>query len=149
MPFSIYSGIQQTGAGSTGADRPDQLSQPDLSTSRIVREDYFGLGAANGSFFSIPINLPGGTGPNHGRFGTLGRDTFRGPIFHTADVSLIKETLLLREAVKLQFRAEIFNVFNLVNFGLPANVVLGPGFGLISRTAAPSRQIQFSLKLLY
>jgi hypothetical protein len=149
LPFSIYSGIQQTGAGSTGADRPDQISQPVLSTSRTVREDYFGLGAGNASFFSIPINLPGGTGPNHGRFGTLGRNTFRGPLFHTADVSLIKETPLLREALKLQFRAEIFNVFNLVNFGLPANVVLGPGFGLISRTAAPSRQIQFSLKLLY
>jgi hypothetical protein len=70
-------------------------------------------------------------------------------MLHTVDVSLIKETPLLREAVKLQFRAEIFNVFNLVNFGLPANIVLGPGFGLISHTAAPSRQIQFSLKLLY
>ena len=149
LPFSVYSGIQQTGAGSNGADRPDQTGQPVLSTSRTVREDYFGLGAGNASLFSIPIDLPGGTGPNHGRFGTLGRDTFRGPILHTVDVSLIKETPLLREAVKLQFRAEIFNVFNLVNFGLPVNVVLSPGFGLISRTAAPSRQIQFSLKLLY
>jgi hypothetical protein len=51
--------------------------------------------------------------------------------------------------LKLQFRAEFFNVFNLVNFGLPANIVLGPGFGLINRTAGTSRQIQFSLKLLY
>ena len=149
LPFTIFSGIQQTGAGSTGSDRPDQIGQPILSTSRTVREDYFGLGADNPSFFSIPIHVPGGTGPNQGRFGTLGRNTFRGPLFHTADISLIKETPLPREAVKLQFRAEIFNVFNLVNFGLPANVVLGPGFGLISRTAAPSRQIQFSLKLLY
>jgi hypothetical protein len=53
------------------------------------------------------------------------------------------------ERVALQFRAEFFNVFNLVNFGLPANTVLGPGFGLISRTAGTSRQIQLSLKLLY
>ena len=29
----------------------------------------------------IPINVPGGTGPNSGRFGTLGRNTFRGPHF--------------------------------------------------------------------
>jgi hypothetical protein len=42
-------------------------------------------------------------------------------------VSLIKETPLAREGLKLQFRTEVFNVFNLVNFGLPANVVLGPG----------------------
>ena len=80
---------------------------------------------------------------------TLGRNTFRGPLLHNVDISLIKETPLVREALKLQFRAEVFNVFNLVNLGLPANIVLGPGFGLISRTAAPSRQIQFSLKLLY
>jgi len=79
----------------------------------------------------------------------LGRDTFRGPMLHNLDVALIKETPLVREAVKLQFRAEFFNVFNLVNFGLPANIVLGPGFGLISHTASPSRQIQLSLKLLY
>jgi len=49
----------------------------------------------------------------------------------------------------LQFRAELFNIFNEVNFGLPSNIVLGSGFGVISRTAGPSRQIQFSLKLNY
>ena len=149
LPFTVYSGIQQTGAGSNSADRPDQIGVPVLSTSRTVREDYFGLGAANASLFSIPIDVPGGTGPNYGRFGTLGRDTFRGPMLHNVDVSLIKETPLVREALKLQFRAEVFNVFNLVNFGLPANILLGPGFGLINHTAAPSRQIQLSLKLLY
>jgi hypothetical protein len=36
-----------------------------------------------------------------------------------------------------------------VNLGLPANIVVGPGFGQISRTAGTSRQIQFSLKILY
>jgi hypothetical protein len=148
-PFTIYSGVQQTGAGSNQADRPDQIGKPVLSTGRTVREDYFGLSAANASFFSIPIGVPGGTGPNRGRFGSLGRNTFRGPAFHNFDVSLIKETPFMRDALKLQFRAEFFNVFNLVNFGLPANIVLGPGFGLINRTAGTSRQIQFSLKLLY
>jgi hypothetical protein len=152
-PFTVYSGIQQTGAGSNGSDRPDQIGQPELSTSRQIREDYFGRGADNASYFAIPIGVPGGTGPNSGRFGTLGRDTFRGPGFHNVDVSLVKDTPVGRagnaERVALEFRAEIFNVFNLVNFGLPANTVLGPGFGLISRTAGTSRQIQLSLKLLY
>jgi hypothetical protein len=32
---------------------------------------------------------------------------------------------------------------------LPANTILGSGFGQISRTAGTSRQIQFSLKILY
>ena len=33
--------------------------------------------------------------------------------------------------------------------GLPANVLNGAGFGQISKTAGTSRQIQFSLKLIY
>ncbi len=152
-PFTIYSGIQQTGAGSMGTDRPDQVGTPLLSTNRTVREDYFGLGANNASYFSIPIDVPGGTGPNSGIFGTLGRNTFRGPGLENFDFALIKDTPLLERSgaarASLQFRAEFFNVFNIVNFGLPSNIVLGPGFGEISRTASNSRQIQFSLKVIY
>jgi carboxypeptidase family protein len=152
-PFTVYSGIQQTGAGANGSDRPDLASMPDFSTSRTVREDYFGRGANNSSFFSIPINVPGGTGPNHGRFGTLGRDFFRGPGFHQFDFALIKNTPFGHRGKGewgiLQFRAEFFNIFNIVNFGLPSNTVLGTGFGMISKTAGSSRQIQFSLKLVY
>jgi hypothetical protein len=153
LPFTIYSGLQQTAAGSNGADRPDQIGNPVLSTSRKIREDYFGLGANNASYFSIPIDVPGGTGPNQGVFGTLGRNTFRGPSLRNFDMALIKDTPLLSRAgaelASLQFRAEFFNVFNIVNFGLPSNIVLGPGFGEISRTAGTSRQIQFSLKVIY
>jgi hypothetical protein len=152
-PFTVFSGVQQTGVGSAGADRPDLVSQPHFSTSRSVREDYFGQGTNNGSFFSIPINLPAGTGPNQGRFGTLGRDTFRGPGLHDFDVALIKDTPFGRrgnaELGTVEFRAEFFNVFNIVNFGLPSNILRGSGFGLISKTAGSSRQIQFSLKLIY
>ncbi|MDP9337785.1 MAG: carboxypeptidase-like regulatory domain-containing protein [Acidobacteriota bacterium] len=152
-PFTVYSGIQQTGLGAGGADRPDLVATPQFSTSRPIREDYFGRGADNSSFFFIPINVAGGTGPNQGRFGTLGRSTFRGPGFHNFDLALIKDTPFghrdNRELAVLQFRAELFNIFNVVNFGLPSNTVLGSGFGLISRTAGNSRQIQFSLKLIY
>jgi hypothetical protein len=152
-PFTVYSGVQQTGAGAGGTDRPDLLAMPNFSTGRTVCEDYFGLGGANGSFFQIPINISGGTGPNHGLFGTLGRGTFRGPGFHDFDMALIKNTSFGHrgsgELAVLQFRAEFFNIFNQVNFGLPSNIVLGSGFGIISRTAGPSRQIQFSLKLNY
>jgi hypothetical protein len=152
-PFTVYSGIQQTDGGVMGADRPDQIGKPVLSTSRTIREDYFGLGANNASYFFIPINVPGGTGPNQGVFGTLGRDTFRGPGMRDVDVSLLKDTPLGSsrnpERAVLQFRAEFFNVFNIVNFGLPSNIVLGSGFGIINHTATPSRQIQLSLKVLF
>ncbi len=114
--------------------------------------------------------LPGGTGPNQGHFGTLGRNTFRGPAFYDYDFAFIKETPFGRrqsgvERVSLQFRAEFFNIFNIVNMGLPANILgvstnnrggtpsasisTTNGFGFISKTAGNSRQIQLSLKLIY
>jgi len=152
-PFSVYSGIQQTGVGAGGADRPDLVTTPHFSTHHAVREDYFGRGTQNASFFNIPINVSGGTGPNHGRFGTLGRNPFRGPGFQNYDIALIKDTPFGHrgnsELATLEFRAEFFNLFNLVNFGLPDNILRGTGFGIVTRTAGSSRQIQFSLKLIY
>jgi hypothetical protein len=156
-PFTVYSGIQQTGAGTAGADRPDLIATPHLSTAHSsgrAREDYFGRGTDNASFFFIPVGVPGGTGPNAGRFGTLGRNTFRGPAYYDFDYALIKDTPIGRRAsglekADIQFRSEFFNLFNIVNMGLPANTIKGSGFGEISKTAGTSRQIQFSLKLIY
>jgi hypothetical protein len=171
-PFTVYSGIQQTGYGSNGVDRPNQIAKPHLSTARRDRVDYFGHGGNNGpDFFSIPIYVPGGSGPNQGKLGTLGRNTFRGPAFYDYDFALIKDTPFGRrssgaERVDLQFRSEFFNLFNIVNMGLPSNILAvnvvtlpdgtktgqistNNGFGEISKTAGNSRQIQLSLKLIY
>ena len=154
-PFTVYSGIQQTGYGSIGVDRPDQIAKPKLSTARKNRQDYFGDGVNNATdFFSIPVHIAGGSGPNSGRFGTLGRNSFRGPAYYDFDYAVIKDTPFGRrksgaERVDLQFRGEFFNLFNIVNMGLPANILNGSGFGEISKTAGNSRQIQLSLKLIY
>lgn len=156
-PFTVYSGVQQTGAGAGNTDRPDLVMMPDFSTSRAHREDYFGLGFGpvnnNSSFFFVPIGVAGGTGPNQGRFGTLGRDTFRAPSYQNWDFALIKDTPFGKRGKSdlgvLEFRAEFFNLFNIVNFGLPSNIVRGSGFGVISHTAGNSRQIQLSLKLAF
>ena len=152
-PFTVYSGVQQTGAGSNGTDRPNQIAAPDLSSSRNIREDYFGRGANNPSFFLVPINVASGTGPNSGVFGSLGRNTLRGPALYDFDFGLIKDTSFEvgseHKSVNIQFRAELFNLFNIVNFGLPSNTVTGSGFGQISRTSSNSRQIQFSVKMMF
>jgi hypothetical protein len=126
LPFTVYSGVQQTGVGSLGGDRPDQIGDPNLSVNRSVREDYFGLGAANASYFVVPINVAGGSGPNQGTFGTLGRDSFRGPALHNFDFAAIKDTPFElgsgHKSVNMQFRPEFYNLLNIENFGLPANI---------------------------
>jgi outer membrane receptor protein involved in Fe transport len=86
------------------------------------------------------------------RFGNIGRNVIAGPGFNNVDVSLIKNTTI-GEDLRLQFRAEFFDVFNHANFGRPGNTVGTPSFGKISSTRFPtgesgsSRQIQFAVKL--
>lgn len=78
-----------------------------------MREDYIVRGDSNASFFSIPVNVAGGTGPNQGRFGDLGRNSFRGGAFYNFYHSLVKDTPVGRrksasELVNVQFRSEVF-----------------------------------------
>ena len=86
-------------------------------------------------------------------FGTLGRNVVVGPTFNNTDFSIIKNTQI-REGVRVQFRAEIFDLFNHANLGQPGNVVGTPAFGRIVNTRFPtgesgsSRQIQFALKVI-
>ncbi|HET8781678.1 MAG TPA: carboxypeptidase regulatory-like domain-containing protein [Pyrinomonadaceae bacterium] len=88
------------------------------------------------------------------RFGNLGRNVIIGPTFNNIDFSVMKTTNL-GERVRVQFRAEVFDLFNHANFGRPGNTVGTPSFGRITSTRFPtgesgsSRQIQFALKLIY
>ena len=114
---------------------------PNFSTSRAVRQDYFGRGANNNLFFFIPVNVPGGTGPNQGRFGTLGRDTFRGPGFNNYDIAMIKDTPFGRrgnaELGTIEFRAEFFNIFNHTNFTSVGTTYGSGSFGQLTAAADP------------
>ncbi len=82
-----------------------------------------------------------------GQFGNEGRNVVRGPGIENVDVSLLK-TVALRERVRLQFRAEMFNVANHANFGLPDNDLASPTFGQILE-AGPPRVVQFGLKVIF
>ncbi|MSO21521.1 MAG: TonB-dependent receptor [Acidobacteria bacterium] len=89
--------------------------------------------------------------------GNLGRNTLIAPGIATFDVTLTKDTQLswLGESGGLQFRAEFFNVFNRVNFGLPStntfNNTGGPvsSAGQITSIRNNPRQIQMALKLIF
>ncbi len=82
-----------------------------------------------------------------GQFGNVGRNTMDGPAFQQWDFSAIK-TIPIRETMRLQFRGEIFNIFNNVNFLLPNNDINSPGFGQI-QAAQPGRIVQLALKLQF
>lgn len=82
-----------------------------------------------------------------GNFGNLGRNTERGPAFANVDISLLKD-FVISERMRLQFRAESFNVANHPNFGLPIADIASPNFGRIVQ-AGRSRLMQFALKLLF
>lgn len=56
--------------------------------------------------------------PAQGTFGTMGRNLFRGPSFHNWDFSLVKDTRL-SERVRMQLRAEFFNILNHPQFANP------------------------------
>jgi Carboxypeptidase regulatory-like domain len=58
--------------------------------------------------------------PAVGTYGNAGRNILCGPGLLNADFSLLK-TLALWERVKIQFRAEFFNLFNHANFEVPVN----------------------------
>lgn len=86
------------------------------------------------------------------QFGNLGRNPFHGPDFRNTDLGIFKN-FPVREPIKVQFRAEFFNMFNDTNFGNP-NGSLGPpgsntNFGAILGMASSQRIIQFGLKLVY
>jgi hypothetical protein len=72
----------------------------------------------------------------------------RSPGVRTWDLSLFKE-FGLREAMRIQFRAEAFNAFNTVRFGSPNTTVTSNQFGQVSTQSNSPRQIQLGLKLLF
>jgi hypothetical protein len=109
----------------------------------------------SGAAVVLPV-IAVGSGPSSKtvyHFGSLGRNVVIGPSFHNSDLSLIKRTKL-SERQMIEFRWEVFDVFNHANFGQPGRVaqVGSTTFGVITNTrfatgdSGSSRQMQFALK---
>jgi hypothetical protein len=98
------------------------------------------------TFFNLAnVQLP--TDPSH-PFGNAGRNSVRGLGFQQLDLGVHKSFALPVENMRLQFRAEFFNLFNHTNFTAPNTDRSSTAFGTIRGTYAP-RQAQFALKLLF
>jgi Carboxypeptidase regulatory-like domain len=86
----------------------------------------------------------GGDSSQTCQFGNLGRNALRGPDFFWNDFYLTK-WFPVTERVRLRIEAQLFNVFNDPNFGLPSMVLAGipgkpstqTGFGALTYATAP------------
>ncbi|HME08786.1 MAG TPA: TonB-dependent receptor [Bryobacteraceae bacterium] len=143
-PINVYyappAANDVTGLASNLEYRGAALQRPNVSGSAASQStaqsllSYF----AGYTFTTPPANAP---------FGNLGRNAFRAPSLEQWDLAVDKN-FRITERIKLQFRAEFFNVLNHTNFGVPNQQSNSSAFGTVT-TTYPPRQIQFGLKLLF
>jgi hypothetical protein len=141
--------------------RPDVVPGKPLY---LYGDQYPGGKAFNPSAFTPP---PADSSGNPLRQGDLGRNTLRAFDVFQWDFALHRD-FPVHERLKLQFRAEMFNVLNHPNFGPPLPEIDAPGFGLATKMLGQSlggiggvggfnplyqiggpRSIQFALKLMF
>jgi len=95
--------------------------------------------------------------PPTGVYGDFGRNVLEGPGFAKLDLTLKKDFPVgMSEGSRVEFRTDFFNILNRANFGKPSEQVINgnngspiAAAGKISTTVSSSRQLQFSLKLVF
>ncbi|HTB92883.1 MAG TPA: carboxypeptidase-like regulatory domain-containing protein [Candidatus Sulfotelmatobacter sp.] len=127
--------------------RPNQVCNPNNGVSQSINEWF------NVNCFAAPPTVTQTINGKQVTFGELGdanRTPVNGPNFVNTDFSVIKRFALPWENTGLDFRAEIFNLFNHAQFGLPGNDFNAPGtFGKINSTVNGPRLVQFGLKFTF
>lgn len=139
LPLTVVQ-AQLLNLGSNRVSRPNRLANGALPADQRTVNQWF-----DPSAFSILQTDPTKAGfvPDQA-FGNSGVGILRGPSLVTFDFNLAKE-FRRSERQMLQFRTEFFNALNHTNLGIP-NITMGSGFGQITTTATPARQIQFGMK---
>jgi hypothetical protein len=148
-PFTVFAG-QDISHTRNGADRVDQKGDPFSGLAQTKYVDGHIVGGVqyfNPSAFALPAA---------GAYGSIERNSLYGPGFASIDFSVFK-SFKITESYTVQFRSEIFNIFNRLNLGTPSTSISGGG--LIGGTRhggdAPGigygepRNIQFVLKFLF
>jgi hypothetical protein len=138
--LSIYDGLPFTVLSATNT----------LNTGATSHAEY--VGTASGVLPSGQqsvahwFNVAAFTTPPLLQFGDVGKNSLGGPPTRQLDASLFKN---------LQFRTEVFNVFNTAQFNNPASTIGAAGVGTITSAGSPytlqrlSREIQFALKFSF
>ena len=139
-PMTVVAGKDQSQTG-LGRDRA------------VIAGSPYGPGACKNTAPCVDYINPNSFAlPALGEFGNVGKGSLRAPGQATWDVGLFKN-IPIHENLRLQFRAEFFNVFNRVNYKAPdqtnqINTVSSAGFGSI-RAANDPRIGQLALKIFF
>jgi hypothetical protein len=134
-PNSVSVAQDIAGIG-VASSRASVTGDPNLSPSQRTMAHWFNTGA-----FLTAAAMP------KGQFGNTGRGILIGPGFQNWDVSLMK-SVTLGERVRLQFRADSFNVFNHANFTSIGTTVTSGNFGSVT-ASGPGRVLSLGMKLLF
>lgn len=132
LPFTVTAAGSPSNTGAGSRANPASGGNPYPATQSI-------------NFWFDPaafVNPPAFT------WGTLGRNTLRGPALYNFDLSAAKK-FQFTERWRLDFRAEFFNAFNHPQFGLPNSQIGVGNAGTITSTQRSARQIQFALRLAF
>ena len=139
QPFNVTLPMEVSGTASL--ERPNLIGNPKLASGARTVQKYF-----NTSAFSLPTT---------GTFGSSPRNAVQGPGINNWDWALQKNTQVpwvggkfLGENATVQFRFEVFNMWNHSQFWEINPVYSAPAFGMVD-AARPPRQMQFGLKLLW
>jgi len=150
-PFTVVNTAQDFSGFNQFNDRPDVIG-----TGRLQQDNRNPDAAFNTAYFSAT--------PPAGRAGTSGRNQYYGPGLANYDFAAAKSFPLFAERMRLQFRADFFNLFNHTNFANPQRNQSNASFGRITQTlgsavatafgttAGPmggARVVQLSLRLQF
>jgi hypothetical protein len=132
-PFTVNLGVDRANIGTGPAQRPNQLRDPNLTGGERTPERWFDTAA-----FALPAPFT---------FGTAPRNSVLGPGFANVDFALAK-TWGPGSRTQIEFRWEIFNLFDRANFDLPNRIFGTPNFGRIFSAKNP-REMQFGARLTF
>ena len=139
--FSAYQGRQyQLTASGTSLNMPGgNLQTPDQIKSEVKKLGNVG---DDGTFFDTSAFAR----ITEARFGTVGRNTMRGPGVVNLDLSLFRK-FNLTERLGIEFRAESFNFTNTPHFNNPNGNVNSPDFGKVLGVANDPRSFRLGLRI--
>ena len=143
------------GAGDSELVRVN-LNGTKVTTAQSAPEHGAGSGSANTSASrtstrTVLTNLPGVV-PTNPTYGTLSRNSFRGPSRQNIDMTVAKVTPLFKgdHPLTLEIRGDFFNLLNTPEFANPITTFTAANFGEITTTYTDSyRIIQLAGKLRF